>query len=155
MKTLLATLITLCVVAAAGFVIFKSLHAATANLRGQAPAPTVKLPPAFSNLKSGMSEDDVVALIGKPDSRSVNPRYEFKTAAQWAALHKQEDAASNDSDLGGAASPTEIRIGGMLAHQVKENWMYDPKDSNAFEALSLDGTGHLLKFASGVRPRPR
>ncbi len=151
MKTILVTLIALCVMAVAGVAVFKSLHTAGGAPKPASP-PVAKLPPAYNDLKIGMSEAQVVALIGQPDARIVNPRFEYKTPAAWAALHKQEEAASNDADLGGAASATEIRIGGILAHQVKENWSYAPKGSNAYAALAFDGTGHLLKWGSGVRP---
>ncbi len=153
MKTILATLIIVCVVTAAGLIIFKSLRAA--NNAPKPPMPVVKLPPAYNNLKIGMSEAQVVALIGNPAARTMNPRFEFKTPTQWAALHRQEEAASNDSDLAGAPSATEIRIGGILAHEVKENWRYEPKGSNAFVALAFDGTGHLLKWGSAVKPKGR
>lgn len=154
MKSILMATITICAVAAAGLMIFKSLHAAN-NAPRPTAAPAVKLPPAYSDLKIGMSEDQVVALIGKPDSRSINPRFQVKTPAQWAALHKQEEAASNDNDLSGAPSATEIRIGGILAHQVKENWRYAPKGGNAYASLAFDGAGHLLKWGSGVAPMAR
>lgn len=154
MKTIFLAVITVCVVIAAGFVVFKALHAAN-NVSRSNPTFSVKLPPSYNDLQIGMSEAEVVALIGQPAARNINPRYEFKTPAEWAALHKQEEAASDDSDLDGAPSATEIRIGGILAHQVKENWVYDPKGSNAYAALAFDGTGHLLKWGSGVRPMSR
>lgn len=155
MKTTLVTSIAVCALAAAGFVLFKSLHAANIAPRPSS-ALVAKLPPAYNDLKMGMSEAQVVALIGKPATRTPNPRYEFKTAAEWAALHQQENAASgSDSDPGGVPSATEIRIGGILAHQVKENWLYEPKGGNYYAALAFDGTGHLLKWGSGVRPVSR
>ena len=154
MKRAFVTLIAVCAVAVAGMVVFKTLHAAS-NSPAPTPAPAAQLPPAYKKLQIGMSESDVVAAIGKPEAREVNPRYVYKSAAEWAALHRQEDAASNDSNLAGAPSPTEIRIGGILAHQVKENWRYEPKGTNAYAALAFDGTGHLLNWGSGVRPMSR
>jgi|SRR5579883_2101309 len=108
------------------------------------PAPTnTPLPSTFASIKAGMTEGQVVSLVGQPVLKSRYAKYEKKTPAYWTTLQNEVNANSSASAYGNAPSLKFIRARMELTHRYKDVWLYKPKP-NVLMTLYFGDDGILL-----------
>ena len=129
---------------------YAKAHQAQPALPGE-PAP-------YNSIMIGTSEQEVVAKIGQPISKSQNSRYEAKSADQWRDIAEKADALeSRSSDPYGTVSPEDhaklVDLRRTLEHRIRDSWSYPaPKPQDAQVVFEFDDRGTLL--AAGVHGRP-
>lgn len=146
MKKLLIVLVTLVVLVTSAFVIAREIRSSRANsVQSVADAS----PPGYTSLSFGMSPAQVTALMGKPQSRSANTKFEVKTPQQWAAIKSELEAAGPfSSDPSAAPNLAILKLGAMYEHRIKETWRYEPK-APAFAEVAFDGTDQVCDYTHG------
>jgi len=109
----------------------------------------VELPAAFGRLTPGMTQDQVVAIIGKPMSVSSNAKYERKTAAEWQELRRQVDGLSRGAQSSDAPADMHLlKLNAALSHRIKTLWRYQP-NANMYAVVSFDDGGNVVSVGSG------
>jgi hypothetical protein len=156
MKKILVSVFALLIIAICGFVLTRSVRSYESSLPQTHPLakpvagkPSGSLPAAYYRLMPGMTAADVVALIGKPETRSLNPKFETKTPEQWAAIQAVVDSASSDTSV--APDRNVLKAGAELSHRIKETWQYDPEQYSSVRVF-FDGGGHMVKWVTVVKP---
>ena len=95
-----------------------------------APPPTQKVPamPAmFAQIAMGMSESQVLALVGQPRDKSVYARYKHETPQYWASLDQQvANAPADQSAYDSVPDFTVMRAKALLTHRFHDIWWYRP-----------------------------
>ncbi len=112
----------------------------------------LKLPGGFQKLTPGMSESDVIAAVGPPQTKSVNRKVIHKSDADWANLQAQVDADNNSTSLSSATNPQATLRALQLEHRIKDTWRYSPS-SHIYAILRFDDQRHLVRIDTGVAPQ--
>ncbi|HEX5324937.1 MAG TPA: hypothetical protein VFW40_14215 [Capsulimonadaceae bacterium] len=133
-KKVVIPVVLLLVVAVGAFVLISMKHP---------PAKGAQIPPGFAAIKVGMSESQVVSLVGQPLSKSRYAKYEKRSPQYWEALQKKVDAASGSPVYGDAPSLDLIRARTELTHRDKDVWQYKPS-SRIVMNLYFGDDGTLL-----------
>jgi hypothetical protein len=145
MKKTFIILVLVAVCIASAFVLMRSVRNASANVPQPVPASIV-LPAAYNTIRVGMTEKQVITTLGEPTNRTLNPRFETKTAQQWADIHSQLQAANaSNSDLSAAPTMAVLKLGAELNHRIKDTLRYDPSKTD-YVMFTFDGSHHLLRM---------
>jgi hypothetical protein len=141
------------VIAVAGIVIFAQLNDAASylNVRGERRH---QLPGNFTKLRFGLSQSDVLSLVGSPVAESRNKKYVHKTDKEWADLQRDADDMAKLSDANKAPSMRLIRAGAELQHRAKEIWRYQPNPHLSI-VLSFDENSRLIGISSAPVAPPQ
>ena len=98
-----------------------------AHRSSEAAMKSEGIPSKFAGIQVGMSESQVLSLVGQPLYKSRYAKYENKPPAFWAALQKQAAAAEADqTGNDGAPNMASIRAASQLTHQYRDVWQYKP-----------------------------
>lgn len=110
------------------------------------------VPAVFLTVKVGMPKDQITSIVGKPDKVRGNPRFEIKSDAEWISLREKfESARSEQQNPSGIPDLSYIKMGKVLQHRIKEQWIYYPSFKNKiWVSLDFDGNGKLIDAASGT-----
>jgi hypothetical protein len=88
------------------------------------------MPGPITRLKLGMTQEQVLALVGPPEDRSVFRKFEHKTPAQWAQIESQrEQALAVSADSHGNPGPQAMIDALELTHRFHDVWLYRPYQS--------------------------
>jgi hypothetical protein len=133
------------VIATVGFVGYRSLPHADA----QKQAAAIATPPTFAAITMGMSQAQVLSLVGPPKSKTVDPKWENKTPAEWAQIEQEAgDYGTGDgTDLQDGSVPIDFKrakVASELSHRIKTTWTYPAGPNMAF-AVSFDNDQKVMK----------
>lgn len=115
-------------------------------------------PAPYNSIVIGALESDVQSKIGKPDSTTLNPRYEAKSQDQWKSMERDaEKLEQRSSDPYGTMSPADhtklVELRRTLEHRIKDTWQYRaPKPEAAIMMFEFDDQSKLV--AASVNPIP-
>ena len=143
LKTILVAFVTVVVVGLAAWTVLSTSRAEPKIYGSAKPA---QLPGGWPSIRDGLSQVQVVALVGKPLHEGANRHFEQKTPAEWVKIQAEADTdASATNDLNSSISPKDIRLNAELEHRIKSLWQYSPvKGIDA--VLSFDEQGNLMRF---------
>ena len=124
------------------------LHVESATRAHTSPAPyAATLFSHLAQIRIGMSEQEVVAILGEPKLTRVYPKFEHKTDAQWAAL---EIVGNRDMiEMQQSNTPPNrdmVRLTTELTHRYHDEWAYQPNPTQLI-ILFFDEHGRLANIA--------
>jgi hypothetical protein len=95
-----------------------------------------------------MTEAQVATLLGKAEAVSVYPKFEHKSASEWAKILEQANAAAAGS-LSSDAAPSlkSIKAQAELTHRFRDVWEYKPSKTRMV-TLYFGEDGTLLNVES-------
>jgi hypothetical protein len=114
-------------------------------------------PDRASQIKVGMTEADVISLMGNPMSQRVYPKFEHKTPAQWAVIQDRADSEASfaAADLNGGVLPQTLKDETDLTHRFHDVWLYQ-LSGPILMTLYFGEDQTLLNIAfSRAMPRPK
>ncbi|HEX5324938.1 MAG TPA: hypothetical protein VFW40_14220 [Capsulimonadaceae bacterium] len=93
----------------------------------QTSANSAAVPDRFMAIKVGMSQSQVLSMVGPPHQKDHYARYEHKPAAYWAQVEKEAAPAIVDQSIDSATpSLASIKAAAQLTHRYKDIWIYKP-----------------------------
>ena len=141
------------VITALSILVIACIAYAVSVARRSAPpvqASAAALPGGFGKIDPGLTESQVLALVGPPRTKGRYPRYEQKPASYWAALQQQADAGGKLAVYGSTPSLAYIKARAELTHRYKDVWQYKPTPSTVMTLyFGDDGTLLNMGLASG------